>query len=146
MPDVTPQTKEVKPKTKKSDGVFWTVGRRKESVARIRLTLGKGEITVNDKPLEEAYPQQLSKLRILSPLAVVERQDAFDISIKVAGGGPQGQLGAIALGIARALKEYDEALRPTLRQHGLLTRDPRMKERKKYGLKRARKAPQFSKR
>lgn len=125
---------------------YWTVGRRKEAVARIKMQLGKGEIVINDIPLEEYASTQLKKAKILAPLAATDRQDAFDISVKVAGGGVSAQLDAIAMGIARALVEYDEVLRPTLRQRGLLTRDSRMKERKKYGLKRARKKPQFSKR
>ena len=140
---------EVKPAKKKtnSDGAFWTVGRRKEAIARVRLVQGSGIVTVNDKPLEEVFASNnLAKARVLQPLAVVERQDAFDVSIRVNGGGSQAQLDAIALGIARALKEYDESLRAILKEHHLLTRDQRMKERKKYGLKRARKAPQFSKR
>ncbi len=135
-----------KPKKASSGTVYWTVGRRKEAVARIKMELGKGEITVNDKPLEEAYPRPLDKAVIVAPLVATERQDTFAISIKVGGGGPRAQLGAMSLGIARALKEYDETLRGVLRSQGMLTRDQRMKERKKYGLKRARKAPQFSKR
>lgn len=142
----TPTDSKVPAKKKTAEGSYWTVGRRKEAVARIKLSLGSGAITINDQPLEEVYANAVEKSIVLAPLAVVERQDAFDISIKVAGGGRKAQLGAIALGVARALKEYDEALRPVLKKHNLLTRDSRMKERKKYGLKRARKAPQFSKR
>jgi small subunit ribosomal protein S9 len=133
-------------KAKTADNAYWTVGRRKEAVARIKLALGQGSITINDKPIEEAYASPIQKSLIMAPLVAVERQAAFDISIKVAGGGQRAQLDAISLGIARALKEYDETLRPILKAQSLLTRDSRMKERKKYGLKRARKAPQFSKR
>jgi small subunit ribosomal protein S9 len=147
MAEAMEQTEVRSTKKKNNDGAFWTVGRRKEAIARVRLAPGSGVVTINDKPLEEVFASNnLAKARVLQPLAIVERQDAFDVSIRVAGGGSQAQLGAIALGIARALKEYDESLRAVLREHHLLTRDQRMKERKKYGLKRARKAPQFSKR
>lgn len=125
---------------------FWTVGRRKEAIARVKMNLGKGSIVINDTELEQFAESPLKKAKVMAPLAATDRQDAFDISIKVSGGGVMSQLDAIAMGIARALVEYDETLRPVLRQKGLLTRDSRMKERKKYGLKRARKKPQFSKR
>lgn len=132
--------------SKVTETAYWTVGRRKEAIARIKMSQGSGVITVNDKPLEEAYIKQVDKATILAPLVAVERLDTFDISIKVAGGGTQAQLDAMSLGIARALREYDENLKGALKAQNLLTRDSRMKERKKYGLKRARKAPQFSKR
>ena len=125
---------------------YWTVGRRKEAVARVKMSLGKGDITVNDKPLEEFADTPLKKSKIMAPLALTDRQDTFDISVKVGGGGIIAQLDAIAMGIARGLLAYDETLRSTLKRQRLLTRDSRVKERKKYGLKRARKKPQFSKR
>lgn len=125
---------------------YWSVGRRKTAIARIKLALGNGDITINDKPLEEYSIKPIQRSKVLAPLALVERQDAFDVSVKVMGGGRMAQLDAIALGIARALIQYDLALRPQLKQAHFLTRDARAKERKKYGLKRARKAPQFSKR
>lgn len=142
------ESQEATPGAKKSsaDGAYWTVGRRKEAIARVRMVQGSGVITVNDRPLEEFFIRPADKAVVLAPLAVTERQSTFDISVKVAGGGPRAQMGAISLGIARALREYDETLRTSLKEHNLLTRDSRMKERKKYGLKRARKAPQFSKR
>ena len=145
---VVEQPSEAKKTTNKAadKAAYWTVGRRKEATARIKMALGKGEITINDKPLEDYADNPLKKSKILAPLAITDRQESFDISVKVAGGGKSAQLDAIAMGIARALLEYDETLRSSLRQNGLLTRDSRMKERKKYGLKRARKAPQFSKR
>jgi small subunit ribosomal protein S9 len=142
----TAEVEEVKKASKNDKSAFWSVGRRKESIARIKMSLGKGEITINDQPIEEFAPTTLQKAKILAPLAATDRQDSFDISVKVHGGGTVARLDAIALGIARALVQYEEGMRPTLRQQGLLTRDARMKERKKYGLKRARKAPQFSKR
>lgn len=137
---------ETQNKKKTTDGALWTVGRRKEAIARVKMWQGSGQITVNDRPIEEFYPKTLEKMVVMAPLAAVERQDTFDISVKVNGGGRKAQLDAIALGIARGLSVYDETLRAALKEHNLLTRDSRMKERKKYGLKRARKAPQFSKR
>lgn len=135
-----------KPKAKSDKQAYWTVGRRKTAIARIKMSLGSGEIIVNDKPLEEFADNPVKKLKIMAPLAATDRQDSFDISVKVSSGGLMAQLDAIAMGIARALLQYDESLRSPLRAQNLLTRDSRMKERKKYGLKRARKAPQFSKR
>ncbi len=117
-----------------------TVGRRKRAVARVRLTPGSGKIILNEKALETFHPA------ILAPLALTGTQDKVDISIKVVGGGANGQLEAARHGIARALVKYDAEIRKTLKAAGLLTRDPREKERKKPGLKRARRAPQFSKR
>src|SRR5690606_8677029 len=125
---------------------YWTVGSRKEATARIRLTTGTGKITVNNKSLEDYAPHALQRAKMLAPLVTTDRLESFDISILVAGGGIVAQLDAIALGIARALLQYDKMLRSTLRSAALLTRDPRVKERKKYGLKKARKKPQFSKR
>ncbi len=135
-----------KTKAKADKQAYWSVGRRKTAIARIKMSLGNGEIMVNDKPVEEFADSPIKKMKILAPLAATDRQGSFDISIKVSSGGIMAQLDAIAMGIARALLQYDESLRAPLRAQNLLTRDPRMKERKKYGLKRARKAPQFSKR
>jgi small subunit ribosomal protein S9 len=141
---------EVKLSTKKTAGeasqAYWSVGRRKNAVARIKMWAGQGDITINDVPAETYYPQDLMRMKFMAPLALTDRLATFDISIKVAGGGKVGQADAIAHGISRALLEYDANLRPVLKKEHLLTRDPRMKERKKYGLRRARKAPQYSKR
>ena len=145
--EIEQPTREVsRESAKKQDGAYWSVGRRKTAVARVKMQAGKGEIIVNGHPLEEYYAEQLVRATVMAPLAAVERQDTFDVSVKVAGGGKMSQAGAIAHGVARALLQYDAVLRPQLKKEKLLTRDSRMKERKKYGLKRARKAPQFSKR
>ncbi len=122
------------------------IGRRKESTARVRLFAGDGVFVVNDKPLEEYFTRDVDLRTILTPLKVTGFEGKFDVSVKVKGGGVTGQADAVKLGIARALLKIDPELRPTLRQHGLLTRDARVKERKKPGLKRARKAPQYTKR
>jgi small subunit ribosomal protein S9 len=126
----------------------WTTGRRKEAIARVRLKAGTGEITINNRTLDQYFGgREVAKMVLKQPLALVELVDKVDLSVTVVGGGLQGQAGAIRHGIARALLEVDaDANRLPLRQAGLLTRDPRMKERKKYGLKRARKAPQYTKR
>ena len=129
-----------------SEEFFWSVGKRKEAIARIKMSLGDGTIVINDVPLEEYLTKPLLRVKMMAPLVLVDRQEAFTISIKVAGGGQIGQMDAIALGIARALLQYDASLRPVLKKGKLLTRDSRVKERKKYGLRRARKAPQYSKR
>jgi len=125
---------------------FYGTGRRKEAVARVRLIPGEGRITVNDKTPIEYFGQQVLADMIRRPLEVARMADRFDVVAKVEGGGISGQAGAVRLGIARALLQADAELRPVLRRAGFLTRDPRMKERRKYGLKKARKAPQFSKR
>ncbi len=125
---------------------FYGTGRRKSAVARVRLYPGTGVVIVNGKPMEELFVRPLHRLTILQPLTVTEAQERFNAQVKVAGGGITGWAGAIAHGIARALVVSDESLKAVLRRHGLLTRDPRAKERKKYGLKRARKAPQYTKR
>lgn len=126
---------------------YYARGRRKEASAQVRLYPGgTGKIIVNEKPLEEYFPLERNILAVLSPLRVTGMEGKFDITVKVKGGGISGQADAIKLGIARALTLYDPNLRPVLRQYGLLTRDPREKERKKVGLKRARKAPRYSKR
>lgn len=121
-------------------------GRRKTSVAQVRLMPGSGNVTVNGKSLDEYFDYETLKVVAKEPLDIVEVSDQYDAIIKVTGGGFTGQAGAIRHGIARALLEINEEFRPTLKKAGMLTRDPRMKERKKYGLKKARKSPQFSKR
>ena len=121
-------------------------GRRKTSTARVFLRPGSGSITVNQRPLEASFPGETQRLVIRQPLVVTETTGRFDILATTAGGGIAGQAGALRLGIARALVDYNEELRATLRKAGLLTRDPRAKERKKYGMAGARKRFQFSKR
>jgi small subunit ribosomal protein S9 len=125
---------------------YWGTGRRKEAVARVRLLPGSGRVVVNGRTLEEYFPWKLTHVSILQPLHVTDQLGKFDVIARVEGGGVSGQAGALRHGIARALVNADPELRPTLKRAGLLTRDPRMKERRKYGLKKARKAPQFSKR
>lgn len=126
---------------------FGATGRRKTAVARVRLYPGNGgAVVVNGKRLEELFSSEQHREMILRPLRVTESLGRFNVQAKVEGGGISGWAGAISHGIARALVEADEQTRPVLRRYGLLTRDPRMKERKKYGLKRARKAPQYTKR
>lgn len=124
------------------------LGRRKEATARVRLhTGGEGNnFMVNDKPLEEYFTRAIDRVRISKPMQVTGTEGRFDVTIKVTGGGVTGQAGAVRLGIARALLKADPEYRKVLRGHGMLTRDPRAKERKKAGLKRARKAPQYTKR
>ncbi len=125
---------------------FYGTGRRKKSVARVRVYAGTGKITVNDRELDDYFGLETLKLIVRQPLTLTNTTEKFDIVCKVAGGGVTGQAGAIRHGLSRALLQYDESLRPVLKKAGFLTRDPRMKERKKYGLKGARRAPQFSKR
>ena len=126
---------------------FYGTGRRKSSVARVRLYKGSGKITVNGRDISEYFGLETLKVIVRQPLALTENEGVFDIVCNVAGGGVAGQAGAIRHGIARALLECDsEKFKLSLKKAGFLTRDPRMKERKKYGLKKARKAPQFSKR
>ena len=132
---------------KKSENiVFQGTGRRKESIARVRLMAGKGNVTVNGKTLDEYFGTEILKVIVNQPFAVTNTVGKYDVVVKVVGGGYTGQAGAIRHGIARALNEANSEFRPVLKANGFLTRDPRMKERKKYGLKKARKAPQFSKR
>ena len=132
---------------KKSENiVFQGTGRRKESIARVRLMAGKGEVTVNGKKLDEYFGSEILKVIVNQPFAVTNTVGKYDVVVKVVGGGFTGQAGAIRHGIARALDVANSEFRPVLKANGFLTRDPRMKERKKYGLKKARKAPQFSKR
>ena len=121
-------------------------GRRKSSVARVYLRSGKGTITINGRAFEDYIPSAAVRLDVLQPLELTETTDKFDILVNVQGGGTTGQAGAIRLGITRALMEANADYRQVLKPAGLVTRDPRAKERKKYGLKKARRAPQFSKR
>ncbi len=125
---------------------FYGTGRRKSSVARVRLYNGTGKIVINDREIDDYFGLETLKLIVRQPLNLTGTLDKFDIVCRVAGGGVTGQAGAIRHGISRALLQFDGELRSTLKKAGLLTRDPRMKERKKYGLKGARRAPQFSKR
>ena len=125
---------------------FIGTGRRKNSIARVRLVNGNGSITVNGKELNEYFGVETLKVIVKQPLTATNTLDKFDVACNVKGGGISGQAGAIRHGIARALNEANAELRPALKSNGFLTRDPRMKERKKYGLKAARRAPQFSKR
>ena len=123
-----------------------TTGRRKEAVARVRLRPGTGKITVNHKAIEAYFTTATSRMIVTEPLRLTSTDEAYDIDVTVDGGGVTGQAGAVRLGIARALIELDEEMRPSLKKAGLLTRDSRVKETKKYGLKKARKAPQYTKR
>ena len=125
---------------------LYGTGRRKKSIARVRLVPGTGVIKVNDRTIDEYFGLETLKVIVRQPLVATDTLGKFDVICKVNGGGFTGQAGAIRHGIARALLEVDEAFRATLKAEGYLTRDPRMKERKKYGLKAARRAPQFSKR
>ncbi len=125
---------------------YYGTGRRKKSIARVRLIPGNGAITINKRDIDDFFGLDTLKLITRQPLEATQTTGKFDIVTTVTGGGVTGQAGAIRLGIARALLEVDENFRPILKQNGFLTRDPRMKERKKYGLKAARRAPQFSKR
>lgn len=129
------------------ESYFYGTGRRKSSVARVRVYKGTGKITINDRDIDDYFGLETLKLIVRQPLVLTDTNGKFDIVCRVAGGGVTGQAGAIRHGISRALLQYDsENLRPVLKKAGFLTRDPRMKERKKYGLKAARRAPQFSKR
>jgi small subunit ribosomal protein S9 len=123
-----------------------TVGRRKEAIVRVRLVPGSGKFTLNGKSLEQYFPNKVHQQLIKEPLVTVERVEMFDVIGNLVGGGISGQAGALRLAIARALIEFESEDRPALKKAGFLTRDPRAKERKKYGLKKARKAPQYSKR
>ncbi len=131
---------------KKENIVFYGTGRRKSSVARVRLTEGTGKITINGKDIDQFFGLETLKVITRQPLTVTNTTSKYNVIATVKGGGFTGQAGAIRHGIARALNEANSEYRPTLKSNGFLTRDPRMKERKKYGLKKARKAPQFSKR
>jgi small subunit ribosomal protein S9 len=132
--------------SEKKQSYFYGTGRRKTSIARVRLVPGTGEIIINGIPYEQLFVRPEHRRVITKPLLVTENLGKYNTVVKVAGGGITGQSGAISHGIARALVRADESLKPVLRQNGLLTRDPRVKERKKPGLRRARKAPQYTKR
>lgn len=134
------------PKAKTDKIVFYGTGRRKSSIARVRLVEGKGAITINGEDIDKYLGTETLKVIVRQPLTATNTTDKYDVICKVSGGGFTGQAGAIRLGIARALLEANGEYRAVLKAAGFLTRDPRMKERKKYGLKKARKAPQFSKR
>ncbi len=125
---------------------YYGTGRRKSSAARVYLTAGSGNITVNNKTIEDYFGRETSRMVVRQPLASTDMLDKFDVKVSVAGGGPSGQAGAIRLGITRALMEYDEELRGSLRAQGFVTRDAREVERKKIGLRKARRGVQFSKR
>jgi small subunit ribosomal protein S9 len=129
-----------------STETFYGTGRRKSSTARVYLRPGKGEITINKRPLDVFFGRKTARMIVKQPLEVANLEGNFDVSITVSGGGTTGQAGAIRHGLTRALMEYDEALRPTLRKAGFVTRDAREVERKKVGLRKARRAKQFSKR
>ncbi len=129
-----------------NEAYFYGTGRRKSSVARVRLIPGSGKITINGRDIDDYFGLDTLKLIVRQPFETCELTDKFDVIVNVTGGGVTGQAGAIRHGIARALVESNIELRPALKKAGFLTRDPRMKERKKYGLKAARRAPQFSKR
>ena len=134
------------PKAKSEKIMFYGTGRRKSSIARVRLVEGNGKITINGKDIDEFFGLETLKVIVRQPLTVTNTTAKYDVIANVKGGGFTGQAGAIRHGIARALNEANSEYRPALKSNGFLTRDPRMKERKKYGLKKARKAPQFSKR
>lgn len=125
---------------------YYGTGRRKTAVARVRLVPGRGGVIINGKPLEAVYTSDAMRALVLRPLRLTNLADQFGVLAQVSGGGIVGQAGAIRHGVARALAQFNGELRSVLRREGLLTRDPRMKERKKYGLKRARRAPQYTKR
>ena len=131
---------------KKENVVFYGTGRRKNAVARVRIVEGTGKITINGKDIDEFFGLETLKVIVRQPFTVTNTLEKYDAICTVKGGGTTGQAGAIRHGLARALNEANSEYRPALKQNGFLTRDPRMKERKKYGLKKARKAPQFSKR
>ncbi len=125
---------------------YYGTGRRKKSIARVYLTPGTGKITINKRDIDEYFGLETLKVIVRQPLVATENVEKFDVVVNVHGGGTTGQAGAIRHGVARALCQADADYRPVLKKEGFLTRDPRMKERKKYGLKAARRAPQFSKR
>lgn len=129
-----------------NDGPIQTVGRRKRAIARLLMKAGSGEIKVNGRDLDDYFPNKLHQQDILSPLALLDREGQFDMKVNIGGGGPTGQSGALRLAIARALIEYNPGDRPALKAAGFLTRDARAVERKKAGLHKARRAPQYSKR
>ncbi len=134
------------PKAKSEKIMFYGTGRRKSSISRVRLVEGTGIITINGKNIDEYFGLETLKVIVRQPLSATNTLSKYDVICKVVGGGYTGQAGAIRHGISRALLQANNEYRPTLKVNGYLTRDPRMKERKKYGLKKARRAPQFSKR
>jgi small subunit ribosomal protein S9 len=138
-------SKQAAQKEAKTD-YYWGTGRRKSAIARVRIRLGEGKFSINKRELNDYFTQEQDRRAILAPLQAVEAEKTFDVFANVKGGGPSGQAGAVVLGIARALKKYDEKYLQALRGGGYLTRDPRMKERKKYGQRGARRRFQFSKR
>jgi len=145
--NITEQTKKAsKPASEPKGGYWWGTGRRKSAVARVRIKPGDGKLLVNKKPLNDFFPREQDRKAVMAPLKSVGAEKIFDVFINVKGGGTTGQSGASLLGIARALRNYDENFLPALRDGGHLTRDPRMVERKKPGQRGARKRFQFSKR
>ncbi|TWE24118.1 small subunit ribosomal protein S9 [Prauserella muralis] len=143
---VTSETPAAPKPSRAAGGTAQTVGRRKEAVVRVRIVPGSGQFRLNGKTLEDYFPNKVHQQLIREPLATVEKPESFDIFARLHGGGISGQAGALRLAIARALAEVDSEDRPALKKAGFLTRDARSTERKKYGLKKARKAPQYSKR
>ena len=143
---VTSETPAAPKPSRAAGGTAQTVGRRKEAVVRVRMVPGSGQFKLNGRSLEEYFPNKVHQQLIREPLVTVEKPDAFDIHANLTGGGISGQAGALRLAIARALAQIDSDDRPALKKAGFLTRDARATERKKYGLKKARKAPQYSKR
>ena len=129
-----------------SKPLIQTTGRRKQAIARVRLRPGSGQIVINSRPIDEYFPTATHRMVVTEPLRLTQTAEVYDVDATLDGGGVTGQAGALRLGIARALAELDVEMRPTLKRAGLLTRDAREKESKKYGLKKARKAPQYSKR
>ena len=129
-----------------SKPITQTTGRRKRSVARVRFHDGSGQVTLNGRPLEDFFPTMATRMRVLEPLSLTQTQGRYDIDATLEGGGTTGQADALRLGISRALIELDPELRPTLKKAGMLTRDSRVVESKKYGLRKARRAPQYTKR
>jgi len=129
-----------------SKPITQTTGRRKRSVARVRFHDGSGQVTLNGRPLEDFFPTMATRMRVLEPLNLTQTQGRYDIDATLEGGGTTGQADALRLGISRALIELDPELRPTLKKAGMLTRDSRVVESKKYGLRKARRAPQYTKR
>lgn len=143
---VTTETAAASKPSRAAGGTAQTVGRRKEAVVRVRLVPGTGEFKLNGKPIDEYFPNKVHQQLIREPLVTVDKPESFDIFGNLTGGGTTGQAGALRLAIARALAQVDGDDRPALKKAGFLTRDDRAKERKKYGLKKSRKAPQYSKR
>ena len=146
IPGVAPAAPQPSKKGPDKAGYWWGTGRRKCSVARVRIRTGDGKCLVNRKTLDEYFRREQDRLSVVAPLKAVQAEKQFDVFINVKGGGTTGQAGASMLGIARALKNYDDSFLPSLRDGGYLTRDPRMVERKKPGQKKARRRFQFSKR